>query len=102
MKGDKGVDLGWYSGRRVLVTGGLGFIGSNLVEALVGLDARVTVVDSLIPAYGGNPFNVADVRDRIDLSITDIRDRHAMAYLVKDAEVVFNLAGQVSHIDSMT
>lgn len=92
---------GWYAGRRVLVTGGLGFIGSHLAEALVDLDARVTIVDSLIPDYGGNPHNVAHFRDRIELSITDIRDRHAMAYLVRDQEVVFNLAGQVSHIDSM-
>jgi nucleoside-diphosphate-sugar epimerase len=94
-------DFSWYRGRLVLITGGMGFIGSHVAEALVELGARVTVVDSLIPAYGGNPFNIASFRDRLDVSITDIRDRHGMAYLVKDQEVVFNLAGQVSHIDSM-
>ena len=91
----------WYDGRRVLVTGGMGFIGSHLAEALVGLGAEVTIVDSLVPQYGGNPYNIAAIRDRVQLSVTDIRDRHAMSYLVKGQEVIFNLAGQVSHIDSM-
>lgn len=79
----------------------MGFIGSHLAEALVRLGARVTAVDSLIPAYGGNPFNLSEVRHDLEVSITDIRDRHAMAYLVQHQDVVFNLAGQVSHIDSM-
>ena len=96
------VDASWYAGRRVLVTGGMGFIGSHLSEALACAGARVTIVDSLIPEYGGNPFNLEGFRDRVTLSITDIRDRYGMAYLVRDQEVIFNLAGQVSHIDSMT
>src|ERR1700694_1838491 len=94
-------DKNWYRGRRVLVTGGMGFIGSHVAEALVGLGAKVTVIDSLIPAYGGNPFNLSGVADRVVVSVTDIRDRYGMAYLVKDTEVIFNLAGQVSHLDSM-
>jgi len=95
-------DLSWYAGRRCLVTGGMGFIGSHLAEALVRLGADVTIADSLIPAYGGNPHNIDGFRDDLHVSVTDIRDRYAMAYLVQDQEVVFNLAGQVSHIDSMT
>lgn len=91
----------WHRGRRVLVTGGMGFIGSHLAERLVEAGADVTIVDSLIPAYGGNDFNISTFADRVNLSVTDIRDRHAMAYLVKDQEVIYNLAGQVSHIDSM-
>jgi UDP-glucose 4-epimerase len=92
----------WYQGRRVMVTGGMGFIGSHLAEALVELGADVTIVDSLIPIYGGNEFNVAGFADRARISITDIRDRFGLGYLLKDQQVVFNLAGQVSHLDSMT
>jgi UDP-glucose 4-epimerase len=91
----------FYSGRRVMVTGGLGFIGSNLSHHLVRLGADVLVVDSLIPDYGGNWFNVSAIADRIRVSTVDVRDREAMAELVSGQEVIFNLAGQVSHIDSM-
>jgi len=91
-----------YNGKRVLITGGIGFIGSNLARRLVGLGAHVTLVDSLIPTYGGNLFNIADIRDRIDCNISDVRDPHAMAYLVRDQDYLFNLAGQTSHMDSMT
>ncbi len=92
----------WYYQRPVMVTGGLGFIGSHLSERLVELGASVTIVDSLIPEYGGNEFNVESFADRVRISITDIRDRHGLGYLLKGQECVFNLAGQVSHIDSMT
>jgi UDP-glucose 4-epimerase len=91
----------FYRGRRVLVTGGLGFIGSTLARALVDLDADVHVVDALIPSYGGNRFNLAGVEARVRVSIADIRDGDAMAKAVADREVIFNLAGQVSHIDSL-
>lgn len=94
-------DLSWYEGKKVLVTGALGFIGSHVCLALVRAGADVTAVDSLIPAYGGNPYNVREVADKMRISITDVRDRHAMAYLVRGQDVVLNLAGQVSHIDSM-
>ena len=80
----------------------MGFIGSHVSERLAGLGADVTIVDSLIPAYGGNSFNIEGFRHGVQVSVTDIRDRHSMAYLLRDQEVVFNLAGQVSHIDSMT
>jgi len=86
----------------VLITGGLGFIGSNLARRLVSLGARVTLVDSLIPAYGGNHFNVQDIEDKVKINITDVRDPHAMAYLIQGQDFLFNLAGQTSHLDSMT
>jgi nucleoside-diphosphate-sugar epimerase len=95
-------EFDWFAGRQVLVTGGMGFIGSHLAERLVGLGASVTIVDSLLPEYGGNPHNISPFENEIRVSVTDIRDRYAMAFLVKNQEVVFNLAGQVSHIDSMT
>ncbi len=96
------IDLGSaFSGRRVLITGGLGFIGSNLARRLVALDARVLLVDSLIPEYGGNLFNIAGIEDRVRVNIADVRDEHGMDYLVRDQDVIFNLAGQVSHLDSM-
>jgi len=91
----------FYQGRRVMITGGLGFIGSNLAHQLVDLGAKVLLVDSLIPDYGGNLFNVADVEPRLRVNIADVRQQSTMNYLVRGQEVIFNLAGQVSHIDSM-
>jgi nucleoside-diphosphate-sugar epimerase len=90
-----------YEGRRVLITGGAGFIGSNLARKLVEAGSKVTIVDSLIPEYGGNLTNIADLAGRVDLNISDIRDRHSLRYLVRDVDILFNLAGQTSHIDSM-
>ena len=91
----------FYRGRRVLVTGGLGFIGSNLARHLVDLGADVLLVDSLLPDYGGNLFNIAGIENRLRVNIADVRQSTTMNYLVRDREVIFNLAGQVSHIDSM-
>jgi len=91
-----------FAGRRTLVTGGLGFIGSNLVRRLVELGADVTVIDALVPGYGGNLFNVQDVRDRIHLIVDDVRDAPAIEACVEDRDYVFNLVGQVSHTDSMS
>ena len=93
--------LGFYYGRRVLITGGLGFIGSNLARQLVELGAEVLLVDSLAPEYGGNMFNIAGIEDRVRVNIADVRDPHAMNALVPGCDVLFNLAGQVSHLDSM-
>ncbi|CAG0941027.1 UDP-glucose 4-epimerase [Anaerolineae bacterium] len=84
-----------------LITGGLGFIGSNLARRLVDLGARVTLVDSLIPEYGGNLFNIADIEDRVRVNIADVRDEYSMDYLVRGRDYLFNLAGQTSHLDSM-
>lgn len=90
-----------YVGKKTLVTGGLGFIGSNLARRLVDLGAQVTVVDSLIPDYGGNLFNIAGYEDRLRINIADVRDPYSMRALVKGQDILFNLAGQVSHLDSM-
>lgn len=91
----------FWPGRRVLITGGLGFIGSNLAHRLAGLGADLVLVDSLIPEYGGNLFNVDGLGDRARVNISDIRDAHSLRYLVRDREIIFNLAGQTSHLDSM-
>ena len=90
-----------FSGKRVLVIGGLGFIGSNLTRRLVELGAEVLLVDSLIPDYGGNLFNIADIEDQVRVNIADVRDEYGINYLVQSQDVIFNLAGQVSHLDSM-
>jgi len=91
----------FYRNRRVMITGGLGFIGSNLAHALVALGADVLLVDSLIPDYGGNLFNIAGLESRVTVNIADVRQAATMNYLVRGRDVIFNLAGQVSHIDSM-
>jgi len=84
-----------------LITGGLGFIGSNLAHYLVNLGARVTLVDSLIPEYGGNLCNIVGIKERVQVNIADVRDEYSMNYLVQGRDFLFNLAGQTSHLDSM-
>jgi UDP-glucose 4-epimerase len=84
-----------------MILGGLGFIGSNLARDLVALGADVLLVDSLIPEYGGNLFNIDGIRDRVRVNIADVRQQSTMNCLVQGREIIFNLAGQVSHIDSM-
>lgn len=90
-----------FNGDQILITGGLGFIGSNLARRLVGLGANVTLVDSLIPEYGGNMANIAGLENKLNVNISDVRDPFAMRALVRDKDLMFNLAGQTSHLDSM-
>ena len=91
-----------WSGRKAIITGGLGFIGSNLAIKLVESGAQVTLVDSLVPEYGGNLFNVADIKEKVSVNISDVRDKFSLRHLVKDQDYLFNLAGQTSHMDSMS
>jgi UDP-glucose 4-epimerase len=91
-----------FSGKRVLVTGGLGFIGSNLARELVEMNAEVVLVDSLVPEYGGLLYNIDGIEDRVTVNISDVRDEHSLRYLVRGQDFLFNLAGQTSHLDSMT
>lgn len=90
-----------YKGKKILITGGLGFIGSNLAIRLVGLGAQVTLIDSMIQQYGGNKFNIDEIKGRVHVNFSDVRDEYGMNHLIKDKDYLFNLAGQVSHIDSM-
>lgn len=91
-----------FQGAKVLVTGGAGFIGSSLARQLVSAGAVVTLVDSLIPEYGGNLRNLAGIETLVKLNISDVRDAHSLRYLVRGIDIVFNLAGQTSHVDSMS
>ncbi len=91
----------FYRGRRVLITGGLGFIGSNLAHALVRLGADVLIVDSLLKDAGGSLYNITEIADQVRVNIGDVRQPSVMDHLVEGRDVIFNLAGQVSHIDSM-
>jgi UDP-glucose 4-epimerase len=91
-----------FAGAKILITGGLGFIGSNLARRLAGLGGELTLVDSLIPDYGGNLFNIQELKDRVHVNISDVRDTYSMQYLVGGKHYLFNLAGQTSHLDSMT
>jgi len=90
-----------FKGRRVVITGGIGFIGSNLAIRLVELGADVVLVDSMLPAYGATLENIAPIRDRVSVNFSDVRDRHSLSYLVRDCDLIFSLAGQVSHSESM-
>jgi UDP-glucose 4-epimerase len=90
-----------YAGARVLITGGLGFIGSTLARRLVDLDAEVTLLDSLDPESGGNPYNISGVQERLQSAVGDIRDGEILSRLVQNQDFAFNLAGQVSHRESM-
>jgi UDP-glucose 4-epimerase len=90
-----------FRDQRVLITGGLGFLGSNLAYRLADLGASVTLLDSLIPEYGGNLFNIAGIESQVRVNISDVRDAHSMRFLVQDHDYLFNLAGQTSHMDSM-
>ena len=94
--------MNFFNEKKVLITGGLGFIGSNLARNLVGQGAKVTLVDSLIPEYGGNLFNIDDFKNKVTINICDVRDPFAMSYLLKGQDYLFNLAGQTSHMDSMS
>jgi len=91
-----------YIGQRIVVTGGLGFIGSNLARVLVKLGAKVTLLDSLIPEYGGNLANISGLEPSLSVNVCDIRDPYAIRHLLSGANYIFNLAGQTSHVDSMT
>lgn len=91
-----------FAGKRAIITGGAGFIGSHLARRLLLEGAEVTLVDSFIPEYGANMANLSDIAGRVRLNITDVRDPHAMKYLIADQDYLFNLAGQTSHMDSMS
>lgn len=91
-----------FAGKACLVTGGMGFIGSNLAIRLSELGAKVSIIDSMIPDYGGNEFNVAPIADRARINFCDIRDVSAMNYLVRGQDYVFHLAGQVCHLMSLS
>ena len=92
---------GYFAGKRVLITGGLGFIGSTLARVLVRQGAEVLIVDSLIPEYGGHLRNLRGIEKQVQVNLADIRDRHVLPVLLQDRDVLFNLAGQTSHLDSI-
>jgi UDP-glucose 4-epimerase len=97
-----GSRLDAYKGARAVITGGLGLIGSAIARRLVGLGAEVLLVDSMIPEYGGNRVNIADLCGRVTVNIADIRGGHALPHLLAGQDFLFNLAAQTSHLDSMS
>ncbi len=90
-----------FANKKVLITGGLGFIGSNLARALVKLGADVTLLDNLVPECGGNLFNIHGLERKLQINLSDARDIHTLRELVRGQDFLFNLAGQSSHLDSM-
>ncbi len=91
-----------FFGKSVLITGGLGFIGSNLAIKLVEAGAIVTLLDAMIPGHGGNPFNIEPIKNDVFVNFSDIRDENSINYIVRDKEYIFHLAGQNDHILSLT
>ncbi len=91
----------FYEGKKVLITGGLGFIGSTLAYRLVEMGCEITLIDSLFPEYGGNLYNINGIENKVKVNISDVRDRSSMNYLVQNKDCIFNLAGTLSHTDSM-
>lgn len=91
----------FYNGKKVLVTGGLGFIGSNLSVALARLGASVVVVDSLIPGCGGSFQNLEGFRNRISCVVSDIGAGETLNPYIRDSEIIFNLAGEIAHLPSI-
>lgn len=91
-----------WKDKRILITGGAGFIGSTLALRLASYGSQITVVDSMIPEFGGNLFNLSECASRIHINFSDIREPHSLKPLLKDVDVLFSLAGQTSHMDSMT
>lgn len=85
----------------MLITGGMGFIGSNLAHALVNLGVEVTIVDALVPEQGGNPFNLDGIADRVKVIRGDIGNDYVANHIVGGVDIIFNLAGQGSHLDSL-
>lgn len=91
----------YYKNKNILITGGLGFLGSNLSHRLIEFGANITVIDNLNPLYGGNIFNIKDVADRIKIVVNDVRNIEILIPLVESADIIFHLAAQVSYIDSL-
>ena len=91
-----------FARRHVVVTGGLGFIGSNLARTLLAAGATVTLVDSLMPTHGGTWANVAGIEHEVEIHELDVRDTDRLLELLHGQDILFNLAGQTSHLDSMT
>src|SRR5262249_46993296 len=90
------------SGAKILITGGLGLIGSTLARRLTSIASDVLLIDSLNENFGGNIVNIDGIQDRVKVNISDIRDIRGLRVLLRDRDVIFNLAGQTSHMDSMT
>lgn len=91
-----------YKGKNILITGGLGFIGSSIALKMVQLGAEVTLVDAMIPDYGGNLFNIEPIKEKVTINFSNIADVTSMNYLVRDKDYIFHCAGQVCHVMSLS
>lgn len=97
-----GISISEFKGKNILITGGLGFIGSNLALKLIEAGGQVTLVDAMIPGHGGNLFNIEPIKDDVVVNFSDIRDEHSMNYIIRKKDYIFHLAGQNDHILSLT
>jgi len=90
-----------FKDKKILITGGLGFIGSNLAIKLYGLGAKITILDGMIEGHGGNVFNIDPIKKSVHVHFSDIRNRKTINYIVRDKDFIFHLAGQNDHVLSL-
>jgi len=90
-----------WKAKEVLITGGLGFLGSNIAHKLVEKGAKVTVFDAALPEFGANPANIEEIKEKISVVKGDIRNKEAIRKAVEGKEIIFNCAAQISHTGSM-
>jgi len=95
------INMNEFKNKKVLITGGMGFVGSNLSIRLASLGAEVLIVDNMLPRQGGNVFNIEPVKDKVKVNISDIRNPTSMNHLVKGMDYIYHIAGQVNHVDSV-
>lgn len=97
----KNINTNELKNKKILITGGMGFVGSNLSIRLASLGAEVLIVDNMLPRQGGNLFNIEPVKDKVKINISDIRNPTSMNHLVKGMDYIYHIAGQVNHVDSV-
>jgi UDP-glucose 4-epimerase len=94
--------LDYFRKKNVLITGGLGFLGSNLAHRLVALRANVIIIDNISPLYGGNLFNLEGIRDKCEIILDDVRNTDVLKPYIPTLDIIFHFAAQVSYIDSLS
>jgi len=92
----------YYRNKIIVITGGLGFLGSSLAQKLVNYQAKIIIIDNLNPLYGGNYFNLNGIQNKVKIIIDDIRNEKVLIPIIKQCDMLYHFAAQVSYIDSLS